>query len=92
MIGPCWATIWSRSRKSHSTRAKWRHRRSADAREPSFLAVVAFFRHPSGLQWRVASKPAPPDAQYCHAPGSGDTEAARSALRLGLVDSRVELQ
>ena len=57
-----------------------------------FLAVVAFFRHPSGLQWRVASKLAQPDAQYCHAPGGGDAEAARSALRFGLVDSRVELQ
>ena len=56
-----------------------------------FLAVVAFFRHPAGAQWRVASKLAPPDAQYCHAPGGGDAEAAHSALRFGLVDSRVEL-
>lgn len=57
-----------------------------------FLAAVAFFRHPAGLQWRVASKLAPPDAQYCHAPSGGDAEAARSSLRFGLVDSRVELQ
>ncbi len=57
-----------------------------------FLAVVAFFRHPSGLQWRVASKLAPPDAQYCYPPGGGDAQAARSALRFGLVDNRVELQ
>lgn len=57
-----------------------------------FLAVVAFFRHPSGSAWRVVSKVAPPDAQYCHAPDGGNPEAARSALRFGLVDSRVELQ
>jgi type VI secretion system protein VasD len=56
-----------------------------------FLAVVAFFRHPAGAQWRVVSKLAPPDAKYCHAPGRGDGEAAHSALRFGLVDSRVEL-
>ena len=57
----------------------------------TILAVVAFFRHPSGSAWRVASKLAPPDAQYCHAPGGGNAEAARPALRFGLQDSRVEL-
>ena len=35
-----------------------------------FLAVVAFFRHASGSEWRVASKLSPSDAQYCHAPGA----------------------
>ena len=54
--------------------------------------MVAFFRHPSGSAWRVASKLAPPDAEHCHAPGGGDAEAARLALRFGLVDSRVELR
>ena len=57
-----------------------------------FLAVVAFFRHPSGSAWRVVSKVAPPDAQYCHAPDGGNAEAAPSALRFRLADSRVELQ
>ncbi|MGA7743678.1 MAG: type VI secretion system lipoprotein TssJ [Polyangia bacterium] len=57
----------------------------------AILAVVAFFRRPAGSAWRVASKLAPPDAQYCHAPGGGNAEAARSALRFGLQDSRVEL-
>jgi type VI secretion system protein VasD len=57
-----------------------------------FLALVAFFRHPSGSGWRAESKLAPPDAQYCHAPDGGNGEAARSALRFGLVDNRVELQ
>ena len=57
-----------------------------------FLAVVAFFRHPSGSAWRVASKLAPPDAQYCHAPDGGTADAARPALRFGLGDTRVELQ
>ena len=57
-----------------------------------FLAMVAFFRHTSGSAWRVASKMAPPDTQYCHAPDGGNAEAARSALRFWLVDSRVELQ
>ena len=57
-----------------------------------FLAVVAFFRHPSGSAWRVVSKLAPPDAQYCHAPDGGNAEAARSAVRFGLQDTRVELQ
>jgi type VI secretion system VasD/TssJ family lipoprotein len=66
---------------------------SLDRREGALIvAVVAFFRHPSGASWRVASKLAPPDAQYCHAPTGGDAEAARSVLRIGLVDSRVELQ
>ena len=58
----------------------------------AYLAVVAFFRHPSGSAWRVASKLAPPDAQYCHAPDGGTADAARPALRFGLVDTRVELQ
>jgi type VI secretion system VasD/TssJ family lipoprotein len=57
-----------------------------------FLALVAFFRQPSGSTWRVAARLAAPDAGYCHAPGGGDAEAARLALRFGLVDSRVELQ
>ena len=57
-----------------------------------FLAVVGFFRHPSGSAWRAVSKLAPPDAQYCHAPGGGEAEAARRALRFWLVDSRVELE
>ena len=57
-----------------------------------FLALVAFFRQPSGSAWRVASRLAAPDAGYCHAPGGGDAEAARLALRFGLVDSRIELQ
>jgi type VI secretion system VasD/TssJ family lipoprotein len=56
-----------------------------------FFGVVAFFRHASGSEWRVASKLAPADVQYCHAPGGGDAQAARSALRFGLVESRVEL-
>jgi type VI secretion system VasD/TssJ family lipoprotein len=58
----------------------------------AFVAMVAFFRHPSGSAWRVASKVAPPDAQYCHAPDGGNAEATRSAVRFGLVDARVELQ
>jgi type VI secretion system VasD/TssJ family lipoprotein len=57
-----------------------------------FLAVVAFFRHPSGSAWRVASKLATPDAQYCHSPDGGPPEASRSVMRFGLVDTRVELQ
>jgi type VI secretion system protein VasD len=57
-----------------------------------FLAMVAFFRHPSGSAWRVASKLAPPDAQYCHAPAGGKAEIGRPAVRFGLVDARVELQ
>jgi type VI secretion system protein VasD len=57
-----------------------------------FLAMVAFFRHPSGSAWRVASKLAPPDAQYCHAPDGGKAEVGRPAVRFGLVDARVELQ
>jgi type VI secretion system VasD/TssJ family lipoprotein len=56
-----------------------------------FFAVVAFFRHASGAEWRVASKLSPPDAQYCHASGGGYADAARSALRFRLDDSRVEL-
>jgi type VI secretion system protein VasD len=60
---------------------------SIDRREGAvFFAVVAFFRHPAGAEWRVASKLAPADAQYCHAPGG-----ARPALRFRLVGSRVEL-
>jgi type VI secretion system VasD/TssJ family lipoprotein len=57
-----------------------------------FLALVAFFRQPAGSAWRVVSRLAAPDAGYCHAPGGGDAEAARLALRFGLVDSRIELQ
>ena len=57
-----------------------------------FLAVVAFFRHPSGSAWRAGSKVTPPDAQYCHSPDGGSAETARSSLRFGLVDTRVELQ
>ncbi|HJX52334.1 MAG TPA: type VI secretion system lipoprotein TssJ [Polyangia bacterium] len=66
---------------------------SLDRREGALiLAVVSFFRHPSGSAWRVASKLPPPDVGYCHAPAGGEAQAARSALRFGLQDSRVDLQ
>ena len=58
----------------------------------AYLAVVAFFRHPSGSAWRVVSRMPPPDAQYCHTPDGGSAEAARFALHFGLVETRVELQ
>jgi len=56
----------------------------------AYVAVVAFFRHPSGSAWRLASKVPPPDDHYCHAPDGGS--AVRFALRFGLVDTRIELQ
>jgi type VI secretion system protein VasD len=54
-----------------------------------FLAVVAFFRHPSGSAWRVASKLQPPNSMHCHIRNGQDT---RQGLRFGLVESRVELR
>jgi len=86
-IGRCWATTWSRSRKSRSTPMKG-HPGNRPTRGGPVFRCGRVFSPSAGAQWRVASKLAPPDAQYCHAPGGGD---ARSALRFKLVDGRVEL-
>ena len=58
----------------------------------AYLAVVAFFRHPSGSAWRVVSKVPPQDAEHCHTPDGGSAEAVRFALRFGLVETRIEFQ
>ena len=58
-----------------------------------FLGVVGLFRHSSGSAWRVVTKLAPPNPGYCHAPGGGEpAENAKTWLRFGLVDSRVEFK
>jgi type VI secretion system protein VasD len=54
-----------------------------------FLAAAAFFRHPAGSAWRVASKLQSPDPEYCYMPSG--VRDARTTLLFGLVESRVEL-
>jgi type VI secretion system VasD/TssJ family lipoprotein len=62
---------------------------SLDRREGAlFLAVAAFFRHPSGPDWRVTSKLAPPNPDYCH-PSAGKT-ATRPTPTFTLVDSHIQ--
>lgn len=57
-----------------------------DRREgASFLAVVAFFRHPQGAGWRATSRLPPPDPFQCHAqPG------AKAWLGFALVDNQIK--
>lgn len=56
-----------------------------DRREgATFLAVVAFFRHPQGDGWRATSRLPPPDPFQCHAqPGP------KAWLGFALVDSQI---
>ena len=68
-------------------------RLSLDRRDGAlYVAVVAFFRHPTGSAWRVATKLDPPNPQYCHAPGDKAAGPTKPGLRFGLVENRVDLQ